>query len=140
MKLPFVIQERQGSIIRDREGHWVKGFSRSIGFTSSIMVELWALRDGLRLDSQLGIQNLEVEMDAKVIVDLINSNANYNRAYSPLLHDCRLLLGRFPQVRVAHVFRKANKCVNALTKRGCSSQEDFVVFDTHPPTPPPPPG
>ena len=87
---------RGGSIIRDREGHWVKGFSRSIGFTSNIMAELWALRDGLRLANQLGIQNLEVEMDAKVIVDLINSNVNHNRAYSPLLHDCRLLLGRFP--------------------------------------------
>ena len=124
----MVIQERQGAIIRDREGHWVKGFSRSIGFTSSIMVELWAFRDGLRLASQLGIQNLEVEMDAKVIVDLINSNVNYNRAYSPLLHDCRLLLSRFPQVRVAHVFREVNKCFDALTKRGCSSQEDFVVF------------
>ena len=70
--------------------------------------------------------------DPKVIIDLINSNANYNRAYSPLLHDCRLLLSRFPQVRVAHVFRKANICVNALTKRGCSSQEDFVAFDTPP--------
>ena len=110
----------------------MKGFSRSIGFTSSIMVELWAFRDGLRLASQLGIQNLEVEMDAKVIVDLINSNVNYNRAYSPLLHDCRLLLSRFPQVRVAHVSGEANKCVDALAKRGRSLQEDFVVFDTFP--------
>lgn len=66
---------RERGIIRDKEGHWLKGFSRSIGFTSSIMVELWALR-------------------------------------------------------VAHVFKEANKCADALAKRKYSLQEDFVVFDT----------
>ena len=40
-----------------------------------MLAERWALRDGLFLAIQLGIQNLEVELDAKVIVDLINSNS-----------------------------------------------------------------
>lgn len=40
-----------------------------------MLAECWALRDGLFLAIQLGIQNLEVELDAKVVVDLINSNS-----------------------------------------------------------------
>nr|POE92546.1 hypothetical protein CFP56_63199 [Quercus suber] len=61
------------------------------------MVELWALRDGLRLAGHLGIQQLEVELDAMVIVGLLNLKKNPNLAYAPLLFDCRYLLDKLPQ-------------------------------------------
>ena len=69
-----------------------------------------------------------VELDAKVIMDLIKSNTNANRPYSLFLNDYKSLLGNFHQVRVENVFQEANKCVNTLAKRGCSLQEDFVDF------------
>lgn len=49
-----------GGIIRDNQGNWVKGYSRAIGFTTSITTELWALRDGMNLAIQMGIQQLEI--------------------------------------------------------------------------------
>jgi len=36
------------------------------------------------------------------------------------------------QVRVAHVFREANKCAYYLAKNGCHMREDFVIFDIFP--------
>lgn len=42
-----------GGLIRDSEGRWIRGFSRSIGHATSVMAELWALRDGLKLAVQL---------------------------------------------------------------------------------------
>ncbi|XP_075669797.1 uncharacterized protein LOC142639522 [Castanea sativa] len=36
-----------GGLIRDENGGWVIGFARRIGSTSSLMAELWVLRDGL---------------------------------------------------------------------------------------------
>ena len=71
---------------------------------------------------------MEVELDAKVIVELLKSNSISNRGYSPFLHDCRMLLGQLQQVRVTHVFREANKCADFLAKRGCCMQADFVIF------------
>ena len=59
------------------------------------MVEFWALRDGLLLASQMGISCLEVELDAKIVVNLVLSNSMPNKAYSSLLIDCRYLLNRF---------------------------------------------
>nr|POF24828.1 putative ribonuclease h protein [Quercus suber] len=56
---------RGGGIIRDCEGRWVKGFARSIGFTTSILAEFWSLRDGLLLADQIGVQKLVIELDAK---------------------------------------------------------------------------
>jgi len=48
-----------------------RDFSRSIRLATSVMAECWALRDGLNLATQLGIQNIIVELDAKTIVDLL---------------------------------------------------------------------
>ena len=78
------------------------------------------------------MQNLEIELDAKVIVDLIQSRIYLNAFYSSLLADCRSLLGRFPHSKLQHVYQEANKCANALATRGCAMQDDYVVFDSSP--------
>ena len=73
----------------------VEGFARSIGFTTSIIVEFWALRDDLLMAGQIGVQNLLIELDAKVVVELVQSMSSSNAFYSSLLADCRSLLGKF---------------------------------------------
>ena len=85
-----------------------------------MLPEWWALWDGLILIIQLGINQLEMELDAKVIVELLNGAKCPNRSYSPLLNDCRSLIARLVQARVGHVFREANQCADFLAKRGCS--------------------
>ena len=97
-----------------------QGFARSIGSTTSIIAEFWALRDGLQLAIQLGVQYLGVELDAKVVLDVISSGNSPNAAYSSLLFDCRLLLEKIPHIAVKHVFREANRSANALARIGCN--------------------
>ena len=68
-----------------QHGQNVQYNASSIGFTSSIIAVLLALRDGLRLADHMGIRRLEVELDTKVIVDhmgLLNSKKNPNSAYA----------------------------------------------------------
>ena len=103
---------------------------RHIGFASSIIAEFWALKDGLLLASQLGISKLLVELDAQTVVNLLHSSRPYNNSFSSLLNDCRYLLRQFQQVRVSHVFREANRCVDYLAKGGCTLDGNFVVLDT----------
>ena len=78
-------------MIRDSEGKWLRGFARSIGFTTSITVEFWALKDGLLLAVQIGVQKLVIELDAKVVVELVQSYSPSNAFYSSLLADSRSL-------------------------------------------------
>ena len=118
-----------GGVIRDREGRWVKGFARSIGFTTSITAEFWALRDGLLLAVRMGVQKLVIELDAKVVVELMQSNSPSNAFYSSLLADCRLLLGKLQHFRVQHTFREANRVADAIAKLGGAMQDTFVVWD-----------
>jgi len=101
-----------GGLIRNSDGVWIRGYLRSIGYTTSVMAELWALMDGLFLAIQLGISNLEVELDAKVIVEMVKNADNSNKKFSPLLLDYRSLMASLTQVWVAHVFREANRCAD----------------------------
>ena len=86
----------------------------------------------MKLALNEGIQRLIPELDAKVVVDLIKTNAATNKPYAPLLYDCRYLLTRFTQVQVVHVYREGNCCADALAKWGSNMLEGFVVFDRPP--------
>ena len=109
-----------GGVLQDNAGEWVKGFAKNIGSTTSIIDEFWALRDGLQMAILLDVQNLEVELDAKVVLDLICSKNSSNATYSSLLFDYRLLLDKIPHTTVKHVFREANKCADALARIVCN--------------------
>ena len=63
------------------------------------------------------MQNLEIELDAKIIVDLIEFGNSPNASYSSLLADYRSLLDRIPLTRVKHVYREANRCADALARK-----------------------
>ena len=82
----------------------------------------------------MGVQRLVVELDAKVVVNLITSTGGANKPYLPLLNNCRYLLSRFLQTQVVHVFREGNRCADALARLGSSMAEEFLVFD-NPPSP-----
>ena len=97
-----------GGLIRNENGDWIIGFARLLGITSGVMVELWALKDGLTLASQLRIADICVELDAKLIDLLLNNYSINNLMLEPLLSDCRTLLKKFHSTTVQYIFRKTN--------------------------------
>ena len=74
-----------GGVVRDSYGEWISRFSRHIGITNSFVVELWGLRDGLLLCSNLNIPFLIVELDAKSIVEIFCNTGYVNDVISPIL-------------------------------------------------------
>ena len=94
--------------MRDEHGNWVAGFTRHIRATNSFAAELWGLRDGLLLCSKLNISCLIVEIDAKVIVDVMKNSTYVNQIISPILDDCRQLMTGFQQVQLKHCYCQAN--------------------------------
>ena len=105
----------------------MKGFARGLGYTNSALVELWALRDGLLLAKEMGIQQLIIELDALSVVILMN-NESENLLMEPLLIDCRNLLKEFPNKCMIHAFREANQYADALAKLGAQSLYSFAIF------------
>lgn len=51
-----------GGLLRDHCGAWLGGFHRNMAANSSLMAEIWALRDDLALAKDRNVHNLEIEM------------------------------------------------------------------------------
>jgi len=66
----------------------------------------------------LDLQAVEIKLDAKIIVDLLNGHDLANNRNATIVADCRESLRRIPKVRISHCYKEANKCVDALTRRG----------------------
>ena len=112
-----------------QNGGWVAGFARRIGNTNSYMAELWALRDGLQLCLQMNAHYVIIELDAKVVVDALNSPNSFS---SSILEECRHVANQLPQKIFRHVYREANKCVDLLARIGLLLDNDFIVFSSPP--------
>lgn len=123
-----------GGVLRDDAGLWVKGFARQIGYTTSFLAELWALRDGLSMCLDLNINALEIDLDAEVVADLMNNSGSSSASNSSIVADCRLLISRFPQVKVKHCYRESNSCADALARLGSKMAPNFLYFSSPPPS------
>jgi hypothetical protein len=88
-----------------------------------------SFRDVFLLCNQLQLQVVEVELDAKVVVDLLSQNSRSNNYNTSLLDACRELLGWISLTRVKHCFREANKCAHAFARRREKLQQDSMFFE-----------
>ena len=73
----------------------MEGFTRSIGISTSVDAELWAFRNGLMLHINLNLMAVEIEIDAKVILDQVSKDYNNNHTMPLLLWIAGLSLIKF---------------------------------------------
>ncbi|GKV52754.1 hypothetical protein SLEP1_g59322 [Rubroshorea leprosula] len=122
-----------GGLLRDHLSRWMVGSSRSIGWTTSIAAELWAIRDGLEIAARKGISKIIVKTDSKIAVLLIESTDTTLHSLGALISYCRLLLRLFTDARISHIYREANAAADFLAKLGSTSAGDFVLYEGSPP-------
>ncbi|KAK8480602.1 hypothetical protein V6N11_013715 [Hibiscus sabdariffa] len=112
-------------VFRDESGGWLLGFSRYVGRSSVLVIELWAICDGLRHTWEVGFRGIELETDTRrwfvgsemvLRINLLAWVGNvHSRGGSLLFHRdrwrCSLLrnnsIGRSGGRQVLHVFKIA---------------------------------
>ena len=119
---------RGGGLIRDKEGAWVVGFARNIGISSSFIVELWALRDRLLICVHRNFNVVEVELDAKAVIDVLSASKCTNSLVAPLVDDCKQLATQIHQIHFKHCFREANRSADKLARMGATQDSEFKLF------------
>ena len=115
-----------GSLLRDSNGIWIKGFSIHVGIANSIVAELWAIRFGLSLSWDLWFTKVHMESDSLPSIGLISS------LLTNLLANCRYLLQRQWYVKLEHVYHEANGCANKLADKGSNQLQREVLYDICP--------
>ena len=115
-------------VIQDEEGNWIVGFARNIGITTSFQAELWGLRDGLTLCVECNFSAVEVELDARSVLDVITSPVCSNSLITSLVDDCKQLATRIPWISFKHCYREANWSTHKLARMGAVQESPFVIF------------
>lgn len=121
-----------GGVIRDSDGNWVIGFAKNLGLMTIFQAELWALYQGLELAIELNITDLEIDIDAKSVVEAVLNNDFQGGLNLNLISKCRLLIGRFRHVKLSHIYREANSVADHLAKYGADCCNNFARFDRPP--------
>lgn len=121
-----------GGALRDCHGNWIAGFAKNLGTMNSFQAELWAVRQGLLLAIDLNHLFLEIDMDAKSVVDILSSNLNHSHTNANLVAHCRSLIQQLNGVKISHIYREANSVADQLAKYGADMSTEILLFDQPP--------
>ncbi|KAK9015955.1 hypothetical protein V6N11_007042 [Hibiscus sabdariffa] len=130
LSVPMAVQ-RRGQWWEGPQRGCVKGFARSIGRSSVIVAELWAISDGLRHAWNGGFRRVELETDNAEATNICNglSPALQHNVLVSVIHD---LLLRSWQVRIHHVGRSGNAVADKLARLGQQYMLQGSYFTTPP--------
>lgn len=76
----------------------------------------------------LNLLTVEVELDVKLVVDLLSKANEPSNANDTILADCKEGLKRIPMIKIQHYYREANKCADTFAQRGVNLTQEFVIF------------
>ena len=120
-----------GGVARDSNGHWLWGFSKSIGKSDVDKAELHALIYGLSRAWEMRIQKIVVEIDSANVFYWITNPIEPSHHLFQLIEDFKWLSGRPWQFNLQLIRRSANACADKLAKLGHQAR-DIVLFDAPP--------
>jgi hypothetical protein len=86
------------------------------------------------LGVQLGVIYLEVEGNAKEVVQGINNASHCLGSDGPVLNDIKTLLQSFNTWKVTHVNRGANGATHCLARLALTARVECTWFDNFPPS------
>ncbi|GFZ13114.1 hypothetical protein Acr_23g0014990 [Actinidia rufa] len=110
-------QQQQGDHPRQR-------WSVNIGHThTSAATKLWGLRDTRQIALDKGFRNIEIEFDAKAVIQLIHNTIEPTHHLRFLILDCRFLMRELGLPVLMHTFREGNSCADLLAGEGFHIQE-----------------
>ena len=109
------------------------GYAENLGSCSSMTVEIQAVLRGLKIAKDLLIAKLWVQLDSKVLVDMLQGNAAWSPFHKFLLKQCTELLSwNGWEVKVTHCFREANQTADRLANLEVTLDLGVQMFQSPP--------
>ncbi|KAL0462196.1 UNVERIFIED_CONTAM: hypothetical protein Slati_0107200 [Sesamum latifolium] len=113
-------------IIRDAEGQVRLAYQDALGTTTSVIAELTAVWHDLELALAYGLAPIVVEVDATMVIQLLQSRASGKWEVQHLIM-CIVQIQQVLGSDVRHIFRESNKAVDHLVKEVASLQLTRVL-------------
>ena len=109
------------------------GFAENLGSCSSMKAEIRAVLRGLKIAPVRGVTHLWIQLDSKVLADMLQGHMAWCRYHRILLLQCRDLIywDRW-NVRISHCFRDANQTADGLANLGVTMNLGVTIFQIPP--------
>lgn len=107
-----------GAALVDEEGRVVGEAMRHLGHATNNVAEYTALIIGLEEARKHDVQDLEIRMDSKLVVEQMNGKWRIKHPnLKPLAVQAGALLASFPRRQIRHIPREQNAIADALANR-----------------------
>jgi ribonuclease HI len=107
-----------GVVLRDDSGRVVGELSEVIGEATNNVAEYNAVIEGLKLAHELGVTDIEIQLDSKLVVMQLSGEWKIKSdALRRLAVEARRLLNRFSSTKLTHVGREQNADADKLVNQ-----------------------
>ena len=114
-----------GVVLRDDSGGVIGELSEVIGEATNNVAEYNAVIEGLKLAHELGVTDIEIQLDSKLVVmQLLGEWKIKSDALRGLAVEARRLLSRFSSTKLTHVGREQNADADKLVNQALDASSD----------------
>lgn len=95
-----------GICIRDHEGHFLKEKSAWFdGYLKPQEIEAMGLLEALRWLTQLGVHDVDIELDCKQVVDAFNGGSKFANEFRAIISSCKKFFSHFQNCAISYIRR-----------------------------------
>ncbi|EOY02376.1 LINE-type retrotransposon LIb DNA, Insertion at the S11 site-like protein [Theobroma cacao] len=83
-----------GGVLRHSNGSWIIGYGCKSGTSTAYRAELWGVFQGLKLAWDHGYRRIQVQVDNKIVVNALNTQATHPCSNTDVIRAIKALLSR----------------------------------------------
>ncbi|XP_059067677.1 uncharacterized protein LOC131858456 [Cryptomeria japonica] len=114
MGQPTIIGKREGGVIRDHQGGLIVDFAGSLKNHIVNQVKGMALLWEMKFATTIGIRQLEIEGDSKIIVEAASGRTAVGWKVEAILRDARMLLANLDGFTIHHIYKEGNAATDSM--------------------------
>ncbi len=119
-----------GAVLMDADGHVLAELTKSLGHATNNVAEYTALIIGLEEARRRGVDDLDVRMDSKLVVEQMNGRWKIKHPnMKPLALRAGELWGTFARRSIVHVPREENAIADALSNKAIDDAPTSTSID-----------
>ncbi|XP_057847000.2 uncharacterized protein LOC131056757 [Cryptomeria japonica] len=110
--------QARGGVIHDHQGTTIAAYASSLKNHNVTQAEGMALLWGLKFTTAIGIRQLEIEGDSKVIMEVDSGRSVVGWKVKSIWRDARMFMANLDCFTVRHIFKEGNATAHSMVVVG----------------------
>lgn len=117
-----------GGVLRNDRGEWIEGVAGSTHYGDPSLVEAWAIAEGLKWVWLRGIRDVEVQSDAKNILQWLHDDSTGRGPMCQCIEEIKQWMNKDWRISLRVIYREQNSVADCLASFGAVQRDGMRVF------------